>query len=469
MSEIPLVRGPTVAGAIVLVVGTALATRVTSLAAGTATATVESTRMTELLKENRLLVSRVSKLEEDVARLGVVATQTPARVVAPFEVVDGAGNSLFMVTGDHGSGLGKNSRVRIGRASGDNFALTVRNHAGVTVAALGEAKTGAGTMSVTDSKAQYLQVEAVGDLGFILNNTQGKEIANLGFTPGDNGQSRLQVNGELRAVDGAGNPIFAVTDAPGAALSSKARVTVASGSNDNFSLTIRNRSGAVVGAFTEVKTGGGGIELSDAAGKFLTDISGDLGYRLKSSDGKEIANLGFDAVNKGVGLFRLRGEIRSEDAAGKPIFTVSDATSGDATVGRVHVGRGATDNYGIWIRGGAGKVAAAIGEGKTGGGVVTVSDPSGKRRADLYGQGGLAVYNTSGKEVVTLTLRSDNTESGLLQLRGIFQLSDAAGQTMAEAGTSPNGVGVVRVGPMAKCVPQGDLRVPDCIMGRSHP
>src|SRR5205085_1927561 len=102
----------------------------------------------ELLKENQSLLSRVTKLEENLSRLAVGVTQPPSRVQAPFEVVDGAGNSLFMVTGDHGSGLGKNSRVRIGRASGDNFLLTFRNGTGGIVTAVGEAKTGDGGVSL---------------------------------------------------------------------------------------------------------------------------------------------------------------------------------------------------------------------------------------------------------------------------------------------------------------------------------
>jgi hypothetical protein len=51
----------------------------------------------------------------------------------------------------------------------------------------------------------------------------------------------------------------------------------------------------------------------------------------------------------------------------------------------------------------------------------------------------------------------------------LFQIADDDGVAMVEAGTSPTGVGVVRVGPMTKCVPLANLRVPDCIMGRHRP
>lgn len=462
MSERKWARVRTLAGAMVLVAGASLATRVNSLAAGTATEKTESARIRELLKENQSLISRVAKLEEDVSRLAVGVTQLPSRVQSPFEVVDAAGNSLFIVTGDHRTGLGQNSRVRIGRASGDNFLLTFRNGTGGVVTAVGEAKTGAGGVSLADPSAQVFRTEIVGDLGLVLNNPQGKEIANLGFTAGDNGQSRLQVNGELRTVDAAGKPIFMASDAPLAQIPG-ARVQVGRGDGEAYGIAVRSRVGVPAVLLTEVKNRAGLVQLGDELGRPRTALIGDEGLLLRNNDWKEVANIGFDPANNQAGWLRVMSV-----GAAKPIFTVTDAGEG-TTTGRVHVGRGGESNYGMWVRGNDGKIAAAIGEAKTGGGVVSVRDPSGRPRADLFGQGGVALYNTSGKEVVTLNLRSDNTESGLLQLRGLFQLFDAAGQTMVEAGTSPKGVGVVRVGPMAKCVPQGDLRVPDCIMGRSQP
>src|SRR6476469_8646594 len=124
MNQRMWVRARSLPATIALVVASAFATRVNDLAAGPATKTAESTRISELLELNQSLVARVGKLEDNLSRLAAVAAQPPSRVQAPFEVVDEAGNSLFMVTGDHRSGLGKDSRVRSGRASGDNFLLT---------------------------------------------------------------------------------------------------------------------------------------------------------------------------------------------------------------------------------------------------------------------------------------------------------------------------------------------------------
>src|SRR5512143_3257299 len=44
----------------------------------------------------------------------------------------------------------------------------------------------------------------------------------------------------------------------------------------------------------------------------------------------------------------VRAPLLVVDKSGTPIFTVTDATYGQATVGRVHVGRGTGNNYGLW-------------------------------------------------------------------------------------------------------------------------
>jgi hypothetical protein len=154
------------------------------------------------------------------------------------------------------------------------------------------------------------------------------------------------------------------------------------------------------------------------------------------------------------------------DKSGKPIFTVTDAAFGQATIGRVHIGRGSGSNYGIWVRNAAGGAVAAMGESKAGGGAVNVNDASGVLRAELSGDG-FQYKNSAGKDVVGIGLQTTNTAKSILTVTGLFQIIDEAGQKTVEAGTNSKGAGVVVVGPSYKCVPLGTLRVPDCIMG--HP
>lgn len=154
------------------------------------------------------------------------------------------------------------------------------------------------------------------------------------------------------------------------------------------------------------------------------------------------------------------------DKNGKAILTVTDGPSAQA-LGRVRVGRGTGDNYGIWVATAAGIPVAVLSEAKDGAGAFTAYDKTGKRSVQGHGGEGLTLFGSSNTSVASMGLNAGNTDRGLLQLSGLLQIFDPAGQTMVEAGTSTTkGVGVVRVGPGAKCVPLGTLRVPDCIMGR---
>jgi len=62
MNDRMWIRARSLAGTIALVVATAFTTRVNDLAAGPATKTAESTRISELLKLNQSLVARAGKL-----------------------------------------------------------------------------------------------------------------------------------------------------------------------------------------------------------------------------------------------------------------------------------------------------------------------------------------------------------------------------------------------------------------------
>jgi len=187
----------------------------------------------------------------------------------------------------------------------------------------------------------------------------------------------------------------------------------------------------------------------------VSNLEKELGNREKNpSDDEHVIRAPFQVVDKG----------------GNPIFTVTDAAYSQATTGRVHVGRGSADNYGIWVRDASGGAVAAIGQAKTGGGAVDVNGSDGTLRVELSGQGGVRLKNAAGQDVVSFGLKAANTAKGVFQLVGLFQLfNEAGGPTLVEAGTSPKGVGVVKVGPGGTCVPIGPLRVPDCIMGRQQP
>jgi hypothetical protein len=183
--------------------------------------------------------------------------------------------------------------------------------------------------------------------------------------------STTAIRAPFEIIDKNGNPILGVSDGAFNALSRKGRIQVARGTGDNFTIRVIRADGRLANWIGETNAGEGSIEVYDKEGKLRADLWGKNGVNVYNSASKSVIALGL----------------------------------GDG------------GNHGLWIRGENGKVAAAIGEGKTGGGVVSVSDPSGKPRAELYGQGGVAVYNASGKEVVGLNLNAANTEAGVLQVR----------------------------------------------------
>lgn len=171
------------------------------------------------------------------------------------------------------------------------------------------------------------------------------------------------------------------------------------------------------------------------------------------------------------GPSRVQAPFEVVDKAGKVVFQViADPSSSVAPAarGRVQIARGSLDNYVLAIRRANGDASAILAETKFGTGQLQLNDAT-KERVTVSGDEGLRVKNPQGKPIITLGFNAGNTAKGILELEGLFQVFDATGETMVEAGTAPTGVGVVRVGPGAKCVPMGTLRVPDCIMGRHEP
>jgi len=162
----------------------------------------------------------------------------------------------------------------------------------------------------------------------------------------------------------------------------------------------------------------------------------------------------------------IRAPLHVVDKSGKAIFTVTEGGAKEA-IGRVRIGHGSGDNFGIWVATASGIPVVALSEAKDGAGSFSAYDKAGNRSVQAHGGEGFSLFSPAGKEVTSMGFNAANTDRGLLQLSGLLQIFDGAGATMVEAGTSTTkGVGVVRVGPGAKCVPMANLRVPDCIMGR---
>jgi hypothetical protein len=164
-----------------------------------------------------LLTRRVANLEGETAKRDPVA-----RVAAPFEVVDRAGNPIFVVADAlHGS-VGPRGRFQIARAVGDNnFTLLVHNSARKSVVGLGEVSDG-GAMYIADATGApkifgsassglrlygkpdvptvQLTTGPAGAGQLILADEGGRRMVEAGTVPGDGGMGIVRVGPGFKCV-----------------------------------------------------------------------------------------------------------------------------------------------------------------------------------------------------------------------------------------------------------------------------
>jgi hypothetical protein len=128
------------------------------------------------------------------------------------------------------------------------------------------------------------------------------------------------------------------------------------------------------------------------------------------------------------------------DKSGKVILSISDGTYGDATTrGRVHIGRGTGDNFGLWIRGADGSGAVVLREQASGAGGVFVMDKKGIGRVALSAEDdrAITILSSASKEIVSLGPDPKARTAGLIRV------ADEAGNILLDVG----GIGRSVAGP----------------------
>jgi len=149
------------------------------------------------------------------------------------------------------------------------------------------------------------------------------------------------------------------------------------------------------------------------------------------------------------------------NGSGTPIFTVSDRAWADASPrGRVHIGRGSSDNYGMTFVTSGGSIAMQFGQSKVGTGFLAVT--KGATELASLSLDGVIVNNTTGKQIAHLGPDPENTTRARLKLRGPISLTDEADGTVVDAGAIGVGLGAVRAWPNTNCRGSG---LPACIKG----
>jgi hypothetical protein len=165
---------------------------------------------------------------------------------------------------------------------------------------------------------------------------------------------------------------------------------------------------------------------------------------------------------------------------GKPILLVTEDSS--SSKARITIGINADANTGqIMLRDKHGRRLAAMAELTIGGGFVTLGqsgDVVSLIGVDSDGQGGILLRNGKGTPLFEAGRGGariyNNDEKIIAGLSvgpagsGVLELMDATGEKRVEAGTTTEGLGIVRAGPAFKCGPSPQamgLGLADCILG----
>ena len=140
------------------------------------------------------------------------------------------------------------------------------------------------------------------------------------------------VQAPFTVVNGAGTPIFTVSDAAYAD-ATKGRVHIGRGSNANYGVWFLDPGGSIAAALGESKAGPGTLVLAKG-GKETVVLSED-GFSYSVSAGKSIAHFGPDPQNKARARLLVRGVLQITDE--------NDVTMVDA--GTLPDGRGAVRTW----------------------------------------------------------------------------------------------------------------------------
>ena len=138
------------------------------------------------------------------------------------------------------------------------------------------------------------------------------------------------VTAPFTVVNGAGTPIFTVTDRAYADASARGRVHIGRGSGANYGMWFVASSGSIAASIGESKVGSGVVIINKGADEVAV-VDAD-GFNVNAAGGQQVAHLGFDPTNKARARLVLRGPLSLVDEAGR---TVVDAGSVGAGMGAV--------------------------------------------------------------------------------------------------------------------------------------
>lgn len=387
---------------------------------------------------------------------------TPAKFVAPFQIVNGAGQTLFKVE-EREPGKGQLSVVTPGGggvvigtgSSGSGFVL-INKADGKEAASIGQQANGpmAIRFASTDGATTVARLGLDGE-GLGLLRVGDEKAGGFDAGAGHSGSGFMAV----RRPDGKDAATLARLETAPMAL----RIMAANGSaTATLGLDSGGQGQLVVGSEA---AGGATIGVGDSATGFVVVRSptGQPGLSLGRMTGGPLALRVFDGP-KMVGQFGLdatghSGAITLSDSTAKPLLRVAEKV--DAADAHVTVGNQG-GSYAVGIANASGTSVAVLGEAKIGGGVMAVKSAAGTIRAIVSGTGQIHVAAAGGETLATMVAEngegafSVRTPSGTTVSRlgqgaagGMLQLADLAGNAMVEGGVVPGGgQGLVRAFPI---------------------
>lgn len=359
------------------------------------------------------LAQRVSDLE---ARL-LKGPGSTTRIQAPFEVVDGGGNVILQVM----QGI-----------------PTTSNGVGIFTS---------------------------GQTGGVIVSHGGHDIAGLGTADGGDGGMLYIADkygiprSEVRATDGVN-----VLDGGGKIVASMYAVESSTG---RFAIM----RGEKMIASLEGGEEGGTLDISDEKGKSVAQIGLDDGNGyIATMDPREFAEVEMGVSEKGEPrlVVNQKGKARATLGLSTGAGHLALMNSKDLIVANV-TGNGTANGGAVVVGNGSGKGVANLTAGADGAGLVQVFQPGAGAVAVMTqdkGGGLVQIKNGSGTPVGSFKASESDGD-------GYWQLNDASGNPMIEAGTDGEGRGTVRAGPYFTCTPAmgtalvGIAMLPDCIRGRN--
>jgi hypothetical protein len=410
----------------------------------------------------------------------VVGPGGVTRVNAPFEVVDAGGKVLL--------------RVADRPAAGAAVSVTME-------------EAGAGRLHVSDGKLNGTGVGLSGRGGIGVYGNNGNLAVSV---LADGGKGRVVIWGSSAGL----KPIAELTsgnDGSGALRVSNAAGQLVAGAfgvrGPGGGVRVYSDSGSAVGGLIIGEDGTGGLTVSDGkATGTAARLFGKGGIAIYSSNNDIAASMLADG-----GVNRVRvygkgnkeavelaatasgGEVSALNAEGGKAASMSSGEDGKGSVTiqfRQQViaglGEGPAGTGVVYVKNNSQKVVASISVDPDNGGAVATANASGnvvsKMDALQSGHGRLAVFSPGVQAPIAVLTHVPEGSGGVLQITndkflvaslgsattgaGYLQITNQSGVTAIEAGTSPKGNGVVRVGPLFKC--QGRLMsaaIPDCILG----